>query len=333
MVFGDAGCMKSLLPLIFLFSIWSMVVFSQPAMAVTGNEYIWTEEPQYLKGDTYYICGIGFTPYTPVLIKVTRPDASVVTGDGTETPGSDTVVTNVDGNFAYSYMIDGIQAEGTYTVEAIDTSPDPDYLLAATSFIDTAQFLLQGCSWHKGDCTQEAPPAWADGMTPMDGWTSGVLKGWFELEDVPYRLRVNLPKPGDAGTYYITNEHDNLRSGGQGADDVTEFYIGKYSDGTLIKTCNFQPTRGGGIRSGHCTGRPILHWDPAVSPGLRFMQIPHPRGLRMYRSKTYSPRRQSVVMVLLKGVSNVMTGIISPVMDAAQPVSSNSVAMESSRPD
>ena len=235
--------MKSLLPLIFLFSIWSMVVFSQPAMAVTGNEYIWTEEPQYLKGDTAYIFGIGFTPYTPVLIKVTRPDASVVTGDGTETPGSDTVVTNVDGNFAYSYMIDGIQAEGTYTVEAIDTAPDPDYLLAATSFIDTAQFLLQGCSWHKGDCTQEAPPAWADGMTPMDGWTSGVLKGWFELEDVPYRLRVNLPKPGDAGTYYITNEHDNLRSGVQGADDVTEFYIGKYSDGTLIKTCNFQPTR------------------------------------------------------------------------------------------
>ena len=99
------------------------------------------------------------------------------------------------------------------------------------------------------------------------------------------------------------------------------------------QSCLRQVRQGGVIRSGPFTGRPILHWDPAVSPGLRFMQIPQPRGLRMYRSKTYSPRRQSVVMVLLKGVSNVMTGIISPVMDAAQPVSSNSVAMESSRPD
>lgn len=235
--------MKTRLSLIVLLTLWSLVAIVRIAMAATGYEYIWTDEPQYLKGDTARIFGTGFSPYTPILIKVTRPDGSIVTGDGTETPGSDTIVTNVDGNFAYTYMIDGIQAEGTYTVEAIDTAPDPDVILASTSFLDTAQFLLQGCSWSKGDCTQAALPAWADGATPMDGWTSGVLKGWFELEYVPYRLRINLPKPGDAGTYYITNEHDNLRSGIPGVDDTAEFYVGKQSDGTLTKSCTFQTTR------------------------------------------------------------------------------------------
>lgn len=204
---------------------------------------VWTDEPEYLKGDISHIYGESFAPYTSILIKVTRPDGSVVTGDGSETIGSDTILTNVDGNFAYSYSINGIQAEGIYTVEAIDTAPDPDVILATTTFLDKAQFLLQGCSWTKGDCTQAPLPAWANGPTPMDGWTSGVLKGWAELDYVSYRLRVNLPKPGDAGTYYITNEHDNLRSGVTGVDDMTEFYVGKMVDGTLTKTCTFQATR------------------------------------------------------------------------------------------
>ena len=231
--------MKMRLMLIVVF-VCSLVISVKTAISA---EYIWTDEPEYLKGDTAHIFGTGFAPYVPILIKVTRPDLSVVTGDGSETPGSDTVITNVDGNFAYSYIIDGIQAEGTYAVEAIDTAPEPDQVLATTSFLDTVQFLLQGCSWHKGDCTQEALPAWANGATPMDGWTSGVVKLWSELQYVPYRLRINLPKPGDAGTYYVTTEHDNLRSGVPGVDDATEFYVGKLSDGTLTKSCTFQATR------------------------------------------------------------------------------------------
>ena len=81
------------------------------ASAATGNEVIFTDEPNYLKGETAQIFGTGFEPFTSILIKVTRPDASVVTGDGTETPGSDTVTTNVDGNFAYYYYINGILSQ------------------------------------------------------------------------------------------------------------------------------------------------------------------------------------------------------------------------------
>ncbi|MBI5192611.1 MAG: DUF4215 domain-containing protein [Nitrospirae bacterium] len=231
------------LGIFFVFLLLSLFVSSQVVLSATGNEFIWTDEPNYLKGDTAHIYGVGFTPYTPVLIKITRPDSSVVTGNGTETPGSDTIITNVDGNFAYTYYVDHILVEGVYTIEAIDTIPNPDVILASNSFLDTAQFLLQGCSWSKGDCTQSALPSWANGVTPMNGWTSGVLKGWTEGNYVPYRLRVNLPKPGDAGTYYMTNEHDNLRTGIPGIDTTADYYVGKMSDGSLTKNCTFQPTR------------------------------------------------------------------------------------------
>lgn len=30
---------------------------------------VWTDEPQYLKGDTAHIFGFGFTPYTPIQIR------------------------------------------------------------------------------------------------------------------------------------------------------------------------------------------------------------------------------------------------------------------------
>src|SRR3990172_2058894 len=75
------------------------------ASAATGNEVIFTDEAQYLKGETALIFGTGFEPFKSILIRVTRPDGSVVTGNGTETPGSDSVITNVDGNFYYSYFI------------------------------------------------------------------------------------------------------------------------------------------------------------------------------------------------------------------------------------
>src|SRR3990170_2979729 len=78
-----------------------------PSLAITGNEMVFTDEPRYMKGDTALIYGVGFDPYWVVKVEVERPDGSIVKGDGTETPGSDRVTTNTDGNFIYSYFIDG----------------------------------------------------------------------------------------------------------------------------------------------------------------------------------------------------------------------------------
>ncbi|MGH7274656.1 MAG: hypothetical protein ACREIQ_09395, partial [Nitrospiria bacterium] len=217
------------------------------------------------------IYGVGFNWYLPVIVEVERPDASIIKGDGTETPGSDRVTTNTDGNFVYFYIIDGAP-EGTYTVRVKDAATD--MLLATTTFLDQAQFMLQGCSKHKGDCTQDIPSAWADGASPMDGWTSGVVKGWNEGDDVPYRLRINLPKASDAGTYYIMNEHDNLRSGITGIDSASLFYVGfgpqpndpSSPEGTLKKSCVPQATRAVG-------DNPTIPAKPCIVTGPTFTGI------------------------------------------------------------
>ncbi|MCI0530279.1 MAG: DUF11 domain-containing protein, partial [Nitrospira sp.] len=219
--------------------------------AATGNEVVTADQPEYTMGDTVKISGQGFESNHLVIIRVIRADGSIVTGNGTETPGSDVITTDPYGAFNYFYLLDGgpeSAYNGILNVNAIDTFNSQT--LATTSFKDDPHFLLQGCSWHHGDCTQDNPSTgWADGSSPMDGWTSGNLKEWFELDNVPYRLRMNMRSPNDAGTYYISNEHDNLRGGVTGVDSASEFYVGVgpgvtgSTEGTLTKTCVLQATR------------------------------------------------------------------------------------------
>src|SRR5436309_8740601 len=57
----------------------------------TGNELVATDQRSYQPGSTVHVSGMGYAPSCDVVVQVTRPDGSVVTGDGTFTPGSDTV--------------------------------------------------------------------------------------------------------------------------------------------------------------------------------------------------------------------------------------------------
>ncbi len=244
----SAGYILSSGILLLVISILLQVV---PVFAATGNESISVDQPEYTMGDTVKIPGQGFEPNHLIKIQVIRVDGSIVTGNGTETPGSDIITTDPYGTFTYFYLLDGgpVSAyNGILTVNAIDTFNSQ--VLATTTFKDDPHFLLQGCSWAHGDCTPDNPvTGWADGSSPMDGWTSGNLKGWFELDNVPFRLRMNMRSPGDAGIYYISNEHDNLRNGVTGVDSASEFYVGVGPDvsgsteGTLTKTCVLQATR------------------------------------------------------------------------------------------
>src|SRR5947209_397214 len=55
--------------------------------APTGNETVQTDQPNYPGGSVVHISGTGYASGCDVAVRVTRPDGSIVTGDGTETPG------------------------------------------------------------------------------------------------------------------------------------------------------------------------------------------------------------------------------------------------------
>ncbi|MDZ4384258.1 MAG: hypothetical protein U0940_02115, partial [Nitrospirota bacterium] len=239
--------------MIFALTFSILSLSSIPVSAATGNETIAADQPEYMQGDTVFILGDGFEPNHQVIVQVIRVDGSIVTGNGTETPGSDIITSDPYGSFIYPYLLDGGDTSvyyGTLTVNAIDTS-DMATVLATNTFLDHPNVGLQGCSRERGDCTESVTPStgWANGINHMNGWTSGNVKGWYELENVPYRLRINPREPNDAKTYYFTVEHDNLKNGVTGVDGASEFYVGAgpdmwgYTEGTLTKNCVLQANR------------------------------------------------------------------------------------------
>ena len=64
-------------------------------------------------------------------VEVERPDGSVVLGDGSFLPGSDSAMTDVSGAFVYDYILNGI--EGLYTVRVYD---EGGAMLASVTFTD-----------------------------------------------------------------------------------------------------------------------------------------------------------------------------------------------------
>src|SRR5258708_5962575 len=72
-------------------------------------------QPYYLPYSTVTITGTGLTANSFYDVVVGRPDGSIVTGDGSATPGWDTMLSDAYGNFTYSYILNGI--DGTYAVD------------------------------------------------------------------------------------------------------------------------------------------------------------------------------------------------------------------------
>ena len=212
-------------------------------LAATGYESISSDQPEYMPGDTATISGVGFEPNKTIEIQVVRVDGSIVTGDGTETPGSDTVTTDVTGYFAYTYLLVGGDPsvyDGTMTANAID--PDSSTTLATTTFYDGNTYVIQGCNKNTGDncdTTGATPPGWAVGI---DGWTSGDLHGWQGNDYVPFRLRID---PKNSGVVNITTSQEFSSSSSASAyaiDGTSSVYVGNGAngngqEGAETKTC------------------------------------------------------------------------------------------------
>ena len=97
----------------------------------TGSETVATDKPDYAPESTVQVSGTGYASSCVVRIEVTRPDGSVVKGDGSFTPGTDEVVTSTAGSFGDAYRLDGI--EGLYRVRVLGVA---DTVLASMTFTD-----------------------------------------------------------------------------------------------------------------------------------------------------------------------------------------------------
>ena len=104
-----------------------------PICAPTGNEDVVTSEPRYPQGGVAEINGSGYAADCVVSVRVTWPDGSVQTGDGSGTAGSDWVQTDSVGGFSYLYQLRNVGGE--YTVEVLGEN---GVVLAQTTFEDAA---------------------------------------------------------------------------------------------------------------------------------------------------------------------------------------------------
>lgn len=105
---------------------------SENFAAKDKSPVVTTNKLDYSPDEKVVILGKNFEPNTAYTVVVIRPpDGLIVTGDGTFTPGSDTVVTNNGGNFNYHYTLCGV--DGTFIVNVV--GPDGE-IIASTSFTD-----------------------------------------------------------------------------------------------------------------------------------------------------------------------------------------------------
>ena len=115
-----------------------------------GTEQVATDRADYAPGETVHVTGSGYAASCIVRVEVTRPDGSVVKGDGSFTPGVDEVVTTAGGTFSYLYRLNGI--EGLYRIRVLG---EGDVVLATTTFTDQLRATPSDprAEFHLGNAT------------------------------------------------------------------------------------------------------------------------------------------------------------------------------------
>ena len=104
-------------------------------MSFTVGPVLALDKGDYRSEETVHVTGLAFLSLADIIVQITRPDGSIVKSDGT--PGSDTVVTDQFGDFAYDYVVrDGVMDQ--YKLDALDQYGN---VLASTSFTDSGAFV------------------------------------------------------------------------------------------------------------------------------------------------------------------------------------------------
>ncbi len=152
--------------------------------AQTGDEVVLTNRSDYDPGATVFMTGTGFAASCDVTISVTRPDGSVVKGDGSFEPGSDVVTTGADGALSYAYVLNGV--EGQYRVRVLGAD---EIVLATATFYDAIGDMQEGGrttgdAAFSGTCQNPGNARTADNVRALCDDGENVVGSEFGLDSL-----------------------------------------------------------------------------------------------------------------------------------------------------
>jgi LPXTG-motif cell wall-anchored protein len=152
-----------------------VVAAAAPTMWTTTADG--TPKYDFAPGETVYIHGADFAPAITLEVVVTRPDGTIVTGDGTFSCSNcwDSVGTDAAGGFVYPYILNGI--EGLYGVAAYASPWAGEPALATTTFTDSAPAQIRSDT-HEGQ------------QKPAGTWTTGNTTEFVEGDWVNFRFHL-----------------------------------------------------------------------------------------------------------------------------------------------
>jgi uncharacterized protein YbdZ (MbtH family) len=173
-----------------------------PFCADTGDYTVCTDQADYDPGATVHVSGSGFVAGSSLTMKVTRPDGSVVTGDGSFAAwptAYDAVIVGDDGTLRYDYVLDGI--EGDYLVEVLDADGT---LLAIHTFSDCwKKIIIKKVTVPGGDSqtfvfTGDVSGTLRDGQTAYKSVSAGT---YTSTETVPSGWALTKIECSDKDSY------------------------------------------------------------------------------------------------------------------------------------
>ncbi len=189
----------------------------QPAPSPTPQgPTVTTDKPDYTPGETVIITGKGFAPSTSYDVPVTRPNGSVVVGDGSFQPGWDSVITDGGGAFTYNYKLNGIG--GTYRVDVYPDSFAGDFSqtpIARTTFTDNfGQVDFKQCANENptlGECD----------------WIPGIIQAnnskYHEGMSVPQRTLFSAIGATSGNVHMLNFSHQATKGGIHAYDWLTSY--------------------------------------------------------------------------------------------------------------
>ena len=254
--------------LLYGFLLAFLAMFMQLASSgvlASDSPSVTADQESYDPGATVTLSGSGFDAGSTLTVVVTRPDGSVVTGDGSETPGSDNVVADEAGGFTYLYILP-LDISGIYDVDVRD---EGGATLASTFFLDP-HYRGGTIKWERAPggrvVTFTITSAWAFGPEHTlffgDGGSVTVGGGTTIATGVDYVVH----------RYVIVHDYDTAGDGP---------FTATYSDccrisGVQNSSVNFKATSvvdlGSGNNGSPVSGVPVI--VPFVQGGLNTFTLP-----------------------------------------------------------